>query len=149
MADARVPAELRRMVLRRANGCCEYCRSQARFATQPFSVDHVTPRSREGDSSWENLCLACQGCNNHKYYRTEGPDPLTGNVVPLFHPRKDHWNDHFIWSNDATLILGLSPTGRATVALLQLNRPGLLNLRRVLFAAGEHPPHESTEGVSE
>jgi len=109
---------------------------------QPFSVDHITPRSREGISSLDNLALACQGCNNHKYFRTEGTDPVTGSVTPLFHPRRHYWHDHFAWSNDATQIVGLSPTGRVTVAVLRLNREGLVNLRRILVAAGEHPPVE-------
>jgi hypothetical protein len=114
---------------------------------QPFSVEHITPRSREGDSSPENLALSCQGCNNHKYNHTQGVDPPTGVTVPLFHPRRERWRDPFAWSDDATLILGLSPIGRATVASLQLNRPALVNLRRILVAAGEHPPPESSESA--
>jgi len=38
------------------------------------------------------------------------------------------------------LIIGLTPTGRATVEVLKLNREGLVNLRQVLYAAGKHPP---------
>ncbi len=44
-------ARVRREVARRARGCCEYCRSQERFAMQPFSVEHVEPRSRQGANS--------------------------------------------------------------------------------------------------
>lgn len=44
------------------------------------------------------------------------------------------------YSENCALMLGLTPTGRATIGALQLNRPGLLNLRRVLYAVGEHPP---------
>ena len=145
MADLHVPAQLKREVFRLASGCCEYCRSQARFAMQPFAVEHIIPRSRDGVTASDNLCLACQGCNNHKYNRTEALDPITERVVPFFHPRRDRWSDHFNWSSDATFILGLSPTRRATVASLQLNRTGLLNLRRILFAAGEHPPRGSDD----
>jgi hypothetical protein len=71
-----------------------------------------------------------------------GPDPATGRVAPLFHPRRQRWSDHFAWNEDATLIVGLSPIGRATVSSLHLNRPELVNLRRILAAAGEHPPPE-------
>jgi hypothetical protein len=46
----------------------------------------------------------------------------------------------FTWSEDYTLILGLTPTGRATVELLQLNRLGNQNLRQVLYVIGYHPP---------
>jgi len=44
------------------------------------------------------------------------------------------------WSDDSTLVLGLTPIGRATVATLCLNREGVLNLRRTLYTLGEHPP---------
>jgi hypothetical protein len=37
-------------------------------------------------------------------------------------------------------LVGRTPIGRATVAQLQLNRPGVRNLRRLLRLAGEHPP---------
>lgn len=135
-------ARQRRAIAERAGGGCEYCRGQERFATHPFSVEHVVPRSRGGNSGLENLAFSCQGCNNHKYTKTEGRDPVTGEHVPLFHPRQQGWREHFAWNEDATLIVGLTPTGRATVEALHLNRPGLVNLRRALYAHGEHPPPE-------
>ena len=124
----------------RARGCCEYCRSQEAYATQAFSVEHITPRQRGGRTAIENLALACQGCNNHKYTKTEAADPLSGLRIPLYHPRRQAWHDHFAWDSTYTLIIGLTPTGRATVEAPQLNRAGLVNLRRVLYASGEHPP---------
>lgn len=38
-------------------------------------------------------------------------------------------------------MLGRTPIGRATVEALHLNRPELVNLRRLLRDVGEHPPH--------
>lgn len=70
----------------------------------------------------------------------EGFDPITEQVAPLFNPRQQVWQDHFAWDDDYASIVELTPTGRATVKELKLNRDGLLNLRRVLFAMGEHPP---------
>lgn len=93
----------------------------------------------------DNLALACQGCNNHKYTKTDGYDPTSGEQVPLFHPRKHRWSKHFRWSDDFDLILGITPVGRATVDALNLNRIGLVNLRQVLYALGEHPPLELIE----
>jgi hypothetical protein len=43
------------------------------------------------------------------------------------------------------LIIGLTPTGRATIEALHLNRANVVNLRRVLYALGEHPPAEIEE----
>jgi hypothetical protein len=110
---------------------------------QPFSAEHIEPRSRKGETSLANLAWACQGCNNHKYRKASARDPVTGDVVPLFHPRRDRWADHFVWNENATIILGVSPSGRATVEALRLNRNGLVNLRRVLFPLQEHPPPQS------
>src|SRR5262249_11964949 len=107
MGSERIAPALRRQVSERAKYCCEYCKSQARFAMQALSVDHIEPRSRRGKTSLSNLAFACQGCNNHKYKRTQARDPLTEQMVPLFHPRRHRWRDHFTWNADSTLIIGL------------------------------------------
>jgi 5-methylcytosine-specific restriction endonuclease McrA len=122
MSEKRVPAALCRETAERAGGCCEYCRSQARVAVQPFSVEHVVPKSRGGETTPDNLALACQGCNNHKYDKIEGRDPVSGDVVRLYHPRRDRWGDHFAWSDDFAFILGRTAVGRATIATLRTKR---------------------------
>lgn len=140
MPESRVTAQQKKAVAERANGCCEYCRSQVRFAIQSFSIEHIIPRSQGGETVMDNLALSCQGCNNHKYNKTEGCDPVSGDLVPLYHPRNQQWSNHFVWNDDFTLIIGLTPTGRATVEALQINREGVVNLRRVLYTLGQHPP---------
>lgn len=135
-----VTAQERSRIAERARGCCEYCRSRVDFATQSFSVEHIIPVSRGGETTLDNLALACPGCNGHKYTKTEAPDPVDGTVVPLYNPRQQRWQDHFRWHEDFTCIVGLTPTGRATVSALQMNRPGVMNMRRALFALGLHPP---------
>jgi hypothetical protein len=98
------------------------------------------PRYKNGETTLENLALSCQGCNNYKHTKTEGLDSTTQQIVPLFHPRQQSWQEHFAWNDDYTLVIGLTPTGSATVKELRLNRSGLINLRHVLFTLGEHPP---------
>jgi len=147
MNEERVPAALRIAAAMRARDCCEYCRSQARFAMQAFAIEHIEPRSQAGATSLENLALACPGCNGHKYNKTQSFDSVSGETIALFHPRQQLWRDHFAWNDDCTLIVGLTPTGRATVEALHLNRLGVVNLRRVLYASGEHPPVEPTEAI--
>jgi hypothetical protein len=149
MSKERIPAELRRLAEARAGGCCEYCRSQVRFAPDSFAVEHIVPRSRGGETDADNLALSCQGCNGHKYNHTTGTDPDGGASVLLFHPRQHKWSDHFAWNDGCTEVIGLTPTGRATVAVLHLNRDGLVNLRRVLFTVGEHPPPEPSPKTAE
>lgn len=135
-----VSREHRRLVARRAGGCCDYCCNQAAFSSDSFAVEHITPVSAGGGDDPENLAMSGQGCNNRKYASTVASDPITREPVPLYHPRRDRWSDHFAWSSDYTQIVGLSATGRATIARLDLNRAGLVNLRRLLVAAGRHPP---------
>jgi hypothetical protein len=137
---SRGDALTRQTVFERAGGRCEYCSTPARFAPEALSVEHIIPLSRGGASDASNLALACQGCNNHKYTRVTACDPITGRWVPLFHPRRHRWTDHFAWNQDATLVIGLTCLGRATVEALQLNRPGLVGLREALVAFGVHPP---------
>jgi HNH endonuclease len=105
-----------------------------------FSVEHITPRSAGGTDDLENLAMSCQGCNNRKYTALEAIDPVTGIRVALYHPRLEAWTTHFVWSADTTLMIGLTATGRASIMRLELNRSGLVNLRRALVAAGVHPP---------
>ncbi|MDM8560059.1 HNH endonuclease signature motif containing protein [Candidatus Parabeggiatoa sp. HSG14] len=134
---------LKRTIVERAKGCCEYCQSQAKFATQSFSIEHIKPQSKGGETNLDNLALACQGCNNHKYNKTEAYDNLTNKIKSLYNPRQQNWHEHFNWNEDFTLIIGLTATGRVTIETLRLNRLNrqeLVNLRRVLYAMNEHLP---------
>ena len=127
-------------VIARARGCCEYCLSQRKFSPAPFSLEHITPKSKNGSSTDDNLALSCQGCNGHKFTAIEAPDPVTLRIEPIYHPRHHRWRDHFRWSEDFLSILGTSAIGRATVERLQLNREEVVNLREVLTMLGKHPP---------
>lgn len=140
MPRKRVTAQQRQRIIERAKGQCEYCRCPADFATQSFSVEHIIPASRGGKTILDNLALACPGCNAHKYIKTEVPDPIDRTLVPLYNPRTQKWQDHFRWNEESTRIIGLTPIGRATVDTLQMNRPGVMNIRRILFITGLHPP---------
>jgi hypothetical protein len=93
-----------------------------------------------GETVLDNLCLACPTCNRCKADRTAARDPATGHEVPLFHPQHDSWTRHFAWSEDGTRIVALTPTGRAIVAALRMNRPPLVRMRRMWVAMNEHAP---------
>lgn len=142
MPETRVTAKQRRKVAERANGRCEYCYSPADFATQTFNIEHIIPRAKGGRTALNNLAFSCAGCNGHKYTKTTWRDSVTEKIVPLYHPRQHEWREHFTWNDDFTLIVGLTPIGRATIAALQLNRESLVNLRRALYTIKEHPPRE-------
>ena len=75
----------------------------------------------------------------------EAIDAESGEMASLYDPRRDRWSDHFTWSEDTMLLLGLTSTGRATIEKLQLNRIGVVNLRFLLYLIGHHPPAETSE----
>lgn len=127
-------------VFERAAGCCEYCLSQVKFSPDPFAVENIVPRALGGSDQLDNLALSCQGCNNHKFTSLQARDPFSGQFAPLYNPRLHHWNEHFAWRDDYARIVGLTPTGRATVVRLQINREGVVNLRKALRHTQNHPP---------
>jgi hypothetical protein len=140
MSRRYITTEERQLVTERAQNSCEYCRSQAIYATASFVIEHIVPVSKGGKTETVNLAFACSGCNAHKYNKMDAMDPVDGKTVPLFHPRQDKWGDHFTWNQSFTEVIGLTPTGRATVRALLLNRSGLVNMRTLLRASGKHPP---------
>lgn len=129
----------RAFIKQRAAGCCEYCKFPFDFSHDAFHIEHIIPLQKNGSDELENLAFACDGCNSLKWTYIEWPDPESGQKVPLFNPRKEEWSLHFAWSDDFTSLSGLTPEGRATLDLLKMNRPGLLNVRKALIAIGVHP----------
>lgn len=119
---------------------CAYCLTAEAISGTSLSIDHILPRSREGLDEFENLCMCCRPCNECKARRTTGQDPLTGTDVPLFHPRRQNWSDHFTWAAGDAMIEGLTPSGRATIVALRMNNPVVVAARRRWVDAGWHPP---------
>ena len=118
----------------------EYCKSPEHFSLDSFTIDHILPVAAAGSDTLENLALACHNCNNRKQDDLTALDPQTGITTALFHPRTDSWENHFRWSEDALTIEPLTSVGRTTIARLQLNRTGAINVRRALLALGEEHP---------
>ncbi len=136
-----IPEALRAFVRERAGGRCEYCLTSEELTGIRCQADHILPRSRQGATTADNLCLACAACNGHKHARTYAADPNSGVEVQLFNPRQQNWDDHFSWSTDGTEIIGLTPAGRATVVALQMNDPLVMGARSLWVGIGVHPPH--------
>ena len=108
----------------------------------PMTLDHIIPQAAGGPTTEENLWLACRRCNEFKGVQIHGHDPETEEVVSLFNPRYQTWNEHFEWSEEGIKILGKSPCGRATVIALQMNNPEILVTRRLWVSVGWWPPQE-------
>lgn len=123
-------ATVRRHVLQRAASRCEYCRLPQHAVDLTFHIEHIIARQHGGGDDSENLCLACDRCNLHKGPNLSAIDPASREIVPLFHPRRDQWHEHFAMSG--ARVIGMTPTGRATAQLLQMNSPRRQELRERL-----------------
>lgn len=140
MSDS-VSVRLRRLVIQRAHGICEYCLIHQDDACFSFHIDHIVSRKQRGPTTPVNLALSCLRCNVAK-----GTDPGTfigrpPRLVRLYHPRQDRWDQHFRLA--AARIVPLSDEGEATVRLLDLNAADRLLLRKTLIKAGRYPSIEA------
>ena len=115
----------------RAQSRCEYCRMPASLYRLPFQFDHIIAQKHGGITSLDNLALACCHCNAYKGPNIAGRDPVTGELVRLFHPRNDRWSDHFEWQ-EARLV-GRTAVGRVTIHVLAINEPDFLAVRDALM----------------
>lgn len=118
--------EMEKAVRQRAAERCEYCRMHQSLQGATFHVEHIIPRSRGGVSDLDNLAWACPSCNLHKSNRVEVPAPDGGELVPLFHPRRDHWHDHFRWN-------GYRITGLTTIGNYSITRRRLFEIRDAIL----------------
>ena len=135
-----LPDSIKQRILARDRHRCSYCLTAEANCGLSMHFDHIIPEVVGGPTVEDNLCLACFSCNVHKWARETGIDPQTGETIPLFHPLNQTWPEHFTWSRDGTRILGLTPCGRATVEVLQMNNPTIMCARRRWVSAGWHPP---------
>jgi HNH endonuclease len=133
-----IPASLRRLTIQRANDRCEYCKIAQAGQVATFHIDHIVPVVARGETTSENLALACVSCSLKKGARQEIEDAQTGIKVLFFNPRQQSWQDNFRW--DGVQIIGLTPVGRATIAALNLNRAMMLSIRAEEELLGRHPP---------
>lgn len=134
-----IPKSLSDLVRERAAGLCEYCRLSQLSQEATFHIDHIHPHAAEGLTVAENLALACVTCSLCKAAKTKGRDPLTGQLVSLFHPRLNRWSDHFRLLRNGK-IAGRTPMGRATADALNMNRQAMIAIRQTLAKLGEFPP---------
>jgi hypothetical protein len=142
MSKAYVSKALRERVSKQARYRCGYCLTSQKITGTQMDVEHIIPEARGGKTEEDNLWLACSDCNDHKGDRLEAPDPQTGEVVRLFDPRHQQWAEHFAWAPTGDEMIGLTPTGRATIAALKLNRALLVDARREWVRVGWHPPKD-------
>ena len=125
-------ATTRELVRRRADYRCEYCLLREEHSELTHHIEHIIAKQHGGGDDAGNLALACHRCNLHKGPNLTGLDPTSGDLVPLFNPRRDRWTEHFLFHG--VRIGGITPIGRATVKLLAMNDVRRLELRSQLLA---------------
>ena len=128
MSISYISAALRRQVEKRANYYCEYCLLAANLSFFSHEIDHIIPEKHGGKTKESNLAYTCWRCNRYKGTDLGSFDPQTGEFSFLFNPRRQKWTEHFKLNN--YLIVGLTPEGRTTVKLLQLNSDDRLAERK-------------------
>jgi HNH endonuclease len=138
MSKTYIPISLRKQVYEQAKGVCEYCLMPDIATFAPHEIDHIIAEKHGGRTEPENLALSCTLCNKHKGSDLASIDPETGKIIPLYHPRKDLWHEHF--GLNGAEFEPLTPIGRVTVQLLQLNRRDRVEERQLLLQVGMIQP---------
>lgn len=140
MTPRDISESLRAKVRAQAGDRCGYCLARQEYVPWVLEIEHIFPKSKGGIDEEDNLWLACHSCNLYKSDQTHGHDPLSGQRVKIFNPRKQQWKRHFRWSEDGAMIVGKTTCGRATILALKLNNLVAVTVRRNWIAAGWHPP---------
>ncbi len=144
MTSARISPALRKEVRERATGRCEYCLLPEAQAFFPHEPDHIIALKHGGQSTADNLALACFDCNRFKGSDIASLDPASGELAPLFNPRTQDWRDHFVIDNGR--INPHTATGRATELILKLNLQSRVEVREILEKIGRYPPSPQSSG---
>lgn len=129
---------LRREIAELSEYRCEYCRYPQADSFLKYQVDHIISLKHGGTTVLNNLAFCCPICNSKK-----GSDLGTiledeDVLVRIFHPRKQHWFDHFQVTADGT-IHAKTEIGRSTIKLLELNDAERIMERIDLIQAGIYP----------
>ncbi|MBE2222073.1 MAG: HNH endonuclease [Anaerolineae bacterium] len=133
MSRTYISVELRQIVNERADGLCEYCLVHQDDVFFPHEMDHIIAEQHGGKTISDNLALACLDCNKQKGPNIASIDPETNELVRLFNPRKDEWDDHFLFQG--VEIKAKTAVGRVTIQILQLNNHYRLKQRQAIREA--------------
>jgi hypothetical protein len=135
MSKSYISTKLRKLVSDRAQNCCEYCLIPESLTLASHQVDHVIAEKHGGKTTEENLALSCSLCNQAKGSDIASIDSETGDVIRLYNPRQDRWQENFQIEESNGVIYPLTAIGRVTVQLLKINRSACLPYRQMLAQA--------------
>ncbi|MBC5796854.1 HNH endonuclease [Sphaerospermopsis sp. LEGE 00249] len=131
MTNNLISANLRQLVIERAQGRCEYCLIHQNFSIYSHEIDHIIAVKHGGKTLSENLALSCLPCNRHKGSDFATLDPKNGEIIRLFNPRLQIWTEHFTIKKGE--IIGITSIGEATSRLLMFNTASRVRSRQLLI----------------
>ena len=140
MSSSYIPAELRRLVVARAEGCCEYCWIHEEDTFFGCEVDHVLSEKHGGATGAENLAYACVVCNRRKGSDVGSFVPGSSRFSRFYNPRSDRWAEHFGFSADGLWIEPLTDVGAVTARIPGFNDLERQLEREALRQIGRYPP---------
>lgn len=137
MSVTYISAELRRLVLLRADRLCEYCLIHEDDTFFGCEVDHVISEKHGGLTVSENLAYACLACNRNKGTDLGSVWEPSGSLIRFFNSRLDVWSEHF--SLDGAIIRPITPIGSVTERILRFNDIERRLEREAIRALGRYP----------
>ncbi|WP_027403086.1 HNH endonuclease [Aphanizomenon flos-aquae] len=137
MTNNAISFSLRQLVIERAQGRCEYCLIHQDFSIYTHEIDHIIAVKHGGQTLSENLALSCLPCNHYKGSDFATLDPNNGEIIRLFNPRLQVWDEHFTLKNAE--IIGITDIGQATSRLLMFNTSSRMRSRKSLIDQNLYP----------
>ncbi len=150
MSVTYINAELRRLVIARADHLCEYCLLHEEDTLFGCEVDHVVSEKHGGPTREDNLAYACFSCNRNKGSDIASLAPGTSILTRFFHPRLDLWREHFrLDTTDGITIVPLTEIAEATVRIFGFNDSDRLLERQALQLADRYPADIAWQRIRE
>ncbi len=137
MSVTHIPADLRQLVVTRAESICEYCLIAEEDTFYGCQADHIISEKHGGRTDPDNLALACVFCNQAKGSDIGSIHWETNTFVRFFNPRTDVWTEHFALVGNR--IEALTPIGMVTARILAFNRGERVLERKALQDTGRYP----------
>ncbi|GAB4456834.1 MAG: hypothetical protein OHK0029_15420 [Armatimonadaceae bacterium] len=119
-----ISASLRRTVRTLYGFACGYCGVSETEVGAFLTIDHYISRDAGGSDEVDNLVYACHACNLHKAATGNSQDPA------VLHPLRTDMTLHIRSLPDGTLD-GITPEGNRHIETLHLNRPPMVERRKL------------------
>jgi hypothetical protein len=137
MSITYVSADLRRLVVARSEGLCEYCLIAEEDTFYGCAVDHIISEKHGGPTEADNLAYARVNCNQAKGSDIGSIHGESREFIRFFNPRTDQWAEHFVLSG--IRIEPLTTIGAVTARILAFNVTERLLERQALQLMKRYP----------